>query len=425
MHLGIEDALHAAQQQPDAAPRRAHRGGQLRDAGLGGAARRGLGRDLGHRRQPLGQCAFGTETPAGGQQRRQGAQALGVGEGLEQQLAQRALARRALVAALDLRAHALDEAVVAHARGAGGDARHAAQAAVEVRDHLIRHRPLGVEPVVDQHDPPAGRVGLGAPQDVGGAGLQAEPAVHAVVDDVLLGRAVQVKRRHQIPPTNRPGLQVRAGSKRALMRRMSSSFRALVRAPRLARGAQRRRRVEQHRRGRFAAAPPAAGRRRRARPPRSSRPARPGRRACRRRRRRRAARRPARSAAQPTRTSACSGERWPARWRSHSWPSWSVTSTSVRPASRISRAARCARRVASRPAQRASSPPRPAFQATSRASNSSGARARATAAAPSTAGSDAAPSAVTLVSCSGCSRTLTDRISPSVPNAPLNSLARS
>ena len=40
---------------------------------------------------------------------------------------------------------------------------------------------------------------------------------------VLLGRPVGVERGHQIPPTNRPGLQVPAGSKRRLTRRISSS----------------------------------------------------------------------------------------------------------------------------------------------------------------------------------------------------------
>ena len=69
-----------------------------------------------------------------------------------------------------------------------------------------------------QHDPPARRVHLLAPQRVGGAGGQAEAAVHAVVDQLGLGRADRRRRRarHQMPPTKMPGLHAPCGSKRSL-----------------------------------------------------------------------------------------------------------------------------------------------------------------------------------------------------------------
>ena len=226
--------------------------------------------------------------------------------------------------------------------------------------------------------------------------------------------------RHQIPPTNRPRVARPAGSKRGLTRRISSS-RAGCTGPR----GQRPRAAAPGRR----AAPPSRGARERsarsradgvgvdldearARAPR-------GRRACRRRRRRRRARRARSVGAAATRTSACSCERCPARWRSHSWPS-SVGDVDLgrgRPRASVVRRA-AARRVASRPAQRASSPPRPACQPR-RAPRTRAARARGRWRRRSgRPASDAAPSAVTLVACSGCRRTLTDRISPSVPNEP-------
>ena len=83
------------------------------------------------------------------------------------------------------------------------------------------------------------------------------------------------------------------------------------------------------RRARSPRRPPAASDRsaaepRRGRARRSSCPAPRGRPACPRRRRRRAAPRPSSLGAAATRTSACSADRWPARWRSHSWSSSSV-----------------------------------------------------------------------------------------------------
>ena len=97
----------------------------------------------------------------------------------------------AIVAALDLRARGLDERRVLHARGARGDARHAAEAGVEVADEGVGHRHPPVEAGLHQIDPAARRVHLLAPQRVGRTGRQTEPAVHALVDQRALGRMVR------------------------------------------------------------------------------------------------------------------------------------------------------------------------------------------------------------------------------------------
>ena len=72
--------------------------------------------------------------------------------------------------------------------------------------------------------------------------------------------------------------------------------------------------------------------------------------------------------------------------------------------------------------KRTSSRPAPSRQSTSRQSASSGCAASAVAAAPSTSGSSLAPIAVAVRGGSGCSRTATRTISPSVPSEPVNSL---
>ena len=141
-----------------------------------------------------------------------------VGKGLEQQAPERAFARRARVVALDLGADALDQSVVLDAGRTRGDARHAAEAAIEMGHHLLGDLGGAVQPLVDEHDSPARRVGLLGPEHVRGARIEAEAAVNAVVDELLLRRAVGVEGGHV---TKMPGLQTPVGSKRALTRRMS------------------------------------------------------------------------------------------------------------------------------------------------------------------------------------------------------------
>src|SRR5690606_36217848 len=114
-------------------------------------------------------------------------------------------------------------------RRAGGHARHAPEAGVDVLHQRGRHR-LALEALLHEMDPPARRVHLLAPQRVRRAGGQAEPAVHAVVDQPARGRVVLVERAqqvrlslgHQIPPTNRPGARFRPGSSCRLIARMRS-----------------------------------------------------------------------------------------------------------------------------------------------------------------------------------------------------------
>src|SRR6266508_1974180 len=113
----------------------------------------------------------------------------------EDQRPEGAVATRARVAALDLVAGGLDQLVVLDPRRAGGHARHAAEAPVEVADHLVVHG-LALEPDLHQVDAAPRRVHLLAPQQVGRAGRQAEAAVDAVVDQPLVRRVVQVERRY-------------------------------------------------------------------------------------------------------------------------------------------------------------------------------------------------------------------------------------
>src|SRR5690606_2240594 len=117
--------------------------------------------------------------------------------------------------------------VVPDPGGAGGHARHAAQAPVEVGERGGGRRTVR-EDLVHEHDPAPGRVHLLAPQLVGGAGRQAESAVDARVGErpqVRPGRdrSAGSSRAHQMPPTKQPGASRRPGSNCSLTRRMSRS----------------------------------------------------------------------------------------------------------------------------------------------------------------------------------------------------------
>ena len=200
-------------------------------------AAEGRGEPL-HGRQPLGQPVEQPGPPGQGAEvgalvEPQGAaeqpQPPRVGEQPEDQRPEGPVAARARVAALDLLAGGLDQLAVLDPRRAGGDTGHAAEALVEVADHLVVHG-LALAADLHQVDPAARRVHLLAPEHVGRAGGQAEAAVDAVVDQLLLGRVMVVEggqhpgpdlgRRgprvgrlrssslllgHQMPPTNRPG----------------------------------------------------------------------------------------------------------------------------------------------------------------------------------------------------------------------------
>ena len=111
-----EHALNAAEEQPDAAPafadcRRAHAGSSAHAPPEQASSAR-----PGERPKRAWQPA-GAELSCRRQQRHQAAQALGIGQRLEQQQPQRVLGARRLVLALNLGPHALDQPVVADPEG--------------------------------------------------------------------------------------------------------------------------------------------------------------------------------------------------------------------------------------------------------------------------------------------------------------------
>src|SRR6185312_7033373 len=99
---------------------------------------------------------------------------------------------------------------------------HAAQAAVEVGDHL--RRDLLALLVADPHEQDAAARGvhLVLEHRVARACGQAEAAVDAVADQVQRRRVDLVPGGGHIPPTKAPGRKIRAGSKRALSRSMTT-----------------------------------------------------------------------------------------------------------------------------------------------------------------------------------------------------------
>ena len=170
VHLAEQDRLHAPCEQAQAGDPLA------------------LGRRHGGRRHALapagGQLLQRLERPRSGErgEAKRELRPLRVREDREDERAQHPLARRARHLALDPLARELDQPVVLHTRRAGGEARHAAEAAVEV----LGDRPVELERPLDrrlhQPDPAARGVHLLVPQLVRRAGREAEPAVDAVGD---------------------------------------------------------------------------------------------------------------------------------------------------------------------------------------------------------------------------------------------------
>ena len=78
-----------------------------------------------------------------------------MGEERENESAEQPLPGRAAVVALDLCARALDQPVVADAGGARRHAGEAAEAAVEVLDHLFREDAGSLQPCLHEDDAPA------------------------------------------------------------------------------------------------------------------------------------------------------------------------------------------------------------------------------------------------------------------------------
>ena len=253
MHAREEHALHAPEQQADPpaalADRRSHARAAAPSGGSHALASRGatfasIDSRVG---QPLG-AELPAPPPAAGP-----ARAAGGGGGGSRTAAAAAPARppeRSMVA-LDLGPHPLDQPVVADARRARGDAGHAAEAAIEVRDHLVRQlRSRSVERLVDQHDPPARRVGLLRPQHVRRTRVQAEAAVDAVLDRPTApaadGRRMPASGSD---PSHEHARVARAGRVEARLHPAHQLERRTARRRRPTasdRAAQRRRRVEQH-----------------------------------------------------------------------------------------------------------------------------------------------------------------------------------
>ena len=183
VHVGEDRALHAPGEEADPRVPRANRRGQRRDLAAPTPARG----DLDERPESPRQRRGAAER----RQPERGAHAARIREHAEEEPAHEPVTRRSLDLLLDRRPCALDEAVVAHARRARGDACHAAEAAVEVlRDRRVQ-RDGAVEARVHQVDPPARGVHLLAPEHVRRAGRQAEAAVDAV-GGVLADHAARI-----------------------------------------------------------------------------------------------------------------------------------------------------------------------------------------------------------------------------------------
>ena len=170
--VGEDSALDAAREEPDACAPWALRGGHGRHVSVAPPARR----DLAQGTQPPRQRRMASER--GEPERR--AHAARIREQAEEEPPDESVPERTLELVLDSRARGLDQTVVAHARRTRGEARHAAEAAVEVLRHGRVQRDRPVETSVHEMDAPARRVHLLAPQHVRGARREAEPAVDAV-----------------------------------------------------------------------------------------------------------------------------------------------------------------------------------------------------------------------------------------------------
>ena len=234
VHVGIEEALDAAGEEPDAATRRVPR------------ARR----DLGQRRHPGGnhrqaappstrRRSNGPSTPSDrtnplkarslveAQRAEHGRRAE---PGEERRLSAKprvAVVRvgRAHALAGELAARGLEEVAEGHARGAGRLAGAAAEAEVEMARE--RRRQLGASLGGGAHevDAAARRVHLLAEHAERRALRQADTAVHAgpkpihgrrVLGGRIAPTAVPVRHGHHSPPTKRPGLRTTSGSNSSL-----------------------------------------------------------------------------------------------------------------------------------------------------------------------------------------------------------------
>ena len=202
--VGEEDPLHAAGDQPDPGP--ALPGG---GPGLGQARRQAGGPDPRRQRIERGEAGRDqAQEPRGAQQplqpaprveeeeRRREPEPPRVREEGEEHGAVEPVERTTRHLALPLVAGLLDDEVIADARGAGGHAGHAAQAAVQVDRHRPVHLDLAVAHAAQHVDAAARGVHLLAPVDPGRADREAEAAVDALVE-VAAGRHLDAP--HEAP----------------------------------------------------------------------------------------------------------------------------------------------------------------------------------------------------------------------------------
>ena len=144
------------------------------------------------RRSPFGvRCSSSDPSHAAGQRRKCEAQPADRASSAKRRGGNRRSAERPRDSAARSARASLDERRVLHAGRTRRDARHAAQAGVEVAHERRRHRRAPFEAGFHQIDAPARRIHLLAPQHVGRAGRQAEAAVHARVDERRIGRLIR------------------------------------------------------------------------------------------------------------------------------------------------------------------------------------------------------------------------------------------
>ena len=109
-----------------------------------------------------------------------------------QQRPQQAIRQRAAIGRFDMGAGVVDEVHVVHARGTGGHASEAGEAAVDMLDHFGGGRPALLQHVLDQVDAPARAIEFIAEQHIGRAGRGAEAAMHAGSQDLVGFRDIRV-----------------------------------------------------------------------------------------------------------------------------------------------------------------------------------------------------------------------------------------
>ena len=115
-------------------------------------------------------------------------------EKLKDHPAGEAIPPSAAVMAFDLCARGFNELVVLHAGGAGGHAGHATETAIEVGDEsFVHHADFAFGGGFHQVNAAARRIHFFVPENVSGAGGQAEAAVAAVADEFVIGRMMRVE----------------------------------------------------------------------------------------------------------------------------------------------------------------------------------------------------------------------------------------